>query len=117
MAARIPKTVSLGVGALNKAMPTGTTKRKMPKVRMAIATNTTDGSPLATPQQKPPTTSVKSRCTAWAERGQGTGQEVDRVAVPREARGVADVAEKEMLGGRAIAKIDAQLGRRIGHDH
>src|SRR6516165_5965458 len=44
-------------------------------------------------------------------------QKIARTAFPGATVGIADVAEKEVLGRRAIAKIDTHFGGRVGHDH
>ena len=47
----------------------------------------------------------------------GAAQEIARAAFPGGAVGIADVAEKEMLDRRAVAKIDPHFGGGVGHDH
>src|SRR5262245_55165264 len=50
-------------------------------------------------------------------RRNGAPQELARAALPRAAVGVANIAEKKMLGRRSIAEIDIHFCRRVRHDH
>ena len=51
------------------------------------------------------------------QRGGSAAQERAHTALPRAAVSVADIAEEEMLRGRAVAEVHMHFGGRIRHDH